>query len=92
MHSLVLDTLQNHYPARIAHILVVNPSGWTKVLIATLKPFMKKKLAQRIVVVKSFTDLKHHITEDQLPKAFDEQKSSDAIVWADGLFVSGGVW
>jgi hypothetical protein len=37
-HKLLLKTLQNHYPARVAHVAVVSPSWWASARLSAFCP------------------------------------------------------
>ena len=49
--------VQDHYPARLKRVLIIDAPKWVYIIIKAMKPFMKTKLANRIF----FIELKRNI-------------------------------
>ncbi|EDQ87478.1 uncharacterized protein MONBRDRAFT_9913 [Monosiga brevicollis MX1] len=87
MHQFVLSVLQNAYPARLKHVYVINPNLWVHALITVSRPFMKRKLAERVVVVPSYDRLQEHIHPDELITQFGGRRTFDPVAWLESITV-----
>lgn len=87
MHKIVLDTLQDAYPARVVRVYVVYPGFVTDMLLKMMRPFMKAKLKEKIVLVPTFDKLQQHIVQDQLPQVFGGSLAFDHHRWLNERLV-----
>ena len=65
-----LIAVQDFVPMRIRSIMVFNIPMWARFLIAVMRPFMKKKLKDKIKVVKGKEDLSSLVSDQNLLDCF----------------------
>jgi hypothetical protein len=78
--------VQNHFPIRIAGILILNPGTIIKVLLKIAKLFIKKKILQRVMTI-SHADIEKYIEKSQLIDTFGGSVHYGFEEFARGDFV-----
>jgi len=78
--------VQNHFPIRIAGILILNPGAIIKVLLKIAKLFVKKKILQRVSTI-TLNDLDKYIEKSQLLDLFGGSVHYDFEEFARGDLV-----
>lgn len=82
------EAMQNKLPYRVGGFIIVNAPWYIKLLITTMKPFLKPKMRKKIHVC-SVSELHHYFTDDQLP-TFYGGKFEVHTRWVDQVIARGG--
>ncbi|XP_041983489.1 uncharacterized protein LOC121736385 isoform X2 [Aricia agestis] len=70
------EIINHSYSLRVRRYIVITPSKWVEPLVNVFKTFMKKKIADRIMVLKDHTELYQFYTKDILPKEYGGDERS----------------
>ena len=84
----MMGSMQDALPLRIRQICLTNFPLWLRVLVAIAKPFMKKKLRNKIQVLASREEIRNVIEDKHLLKELGGELEVDVNHWIDhsGLF------
>jgi len=91
LQKTVNSALMDNFPMKISQVLVLNPPGIFKPLLAGSRLFVKKKIMDRIQIVEP-EDLLNFISSDQLSADFggDLQFTIETYIdWVDSVISSG---
>jgi hypothetical protein len=63
----VVGKMQNYYPERVAHILILHPNWFFKTMFAIISPFLSSKTTEKIVIISDLMDLHKYVDAACLP-------------------------
>eukprot|EP00039_Didymoeca_costata_P005974 m.86313 g.86313 ORF g.86313 m.86313 type:complete len:536 (+) comp13054_c0_seq1:137-1744(+) len=91
LRNVVVETLQNRYPARIGNVLIVADSWLRKLWLSIAKPLMKRKLKAKIQIVRNNVDLEKYIANEQLPASLGGTHKYSHIEWIRAQLAAEGM-
>jgi len=79
--KLLMSIFEESFPARFKQIYLVNTPWWLSIVYAVVQLFLKPKLRERIVRLKTQEELREHVEESELPISLGGHKGFDLEAW-----------
>eukprot|EP00730_Choanoeca_flexa_P015634 TRINITY_DN7224_c0_g1_i1.p1 TRINITY_DN7224_c0_g1~~TRINITY_DN7224_c0_g1_i1.p1 ORF type:complete len:327 (+),score=38.35 TRINITY_DN7224_c0_g1_i1:231-1211(+) len=80
---LLFKALANHVPCRFGGLYAVDPPLFMRMLLPVAKLMLKRKLRERLHVLKAVDELRNYFDEDQLLDDFEGQRTYDHNAYVD---------
>jgi len=85
----MFDSIQENVPARIRHIILLDAPWYVRFLVALVKPFMKKRMREKISSIRS-DELPEFVTPDNLLEEYGGTLKFDYMAWTEEMLEKRG--
>jgi len=80
----MMDNLQENVPMRIRQIIILDAPWYVRLLIAFIKPFLKKRMRKKIVSIAT-SELTKYVPKENIPQEYGGDLDFDYMAWMNDM-------